>query len=144
MENMQARNEKKSYCLSNERAAELMSKTERCSVIVTPQREIGRECKIDVMAATIETAREIIRVNPNTNHIFHNIRPEKQGDAINPQYAAEFGESVVIVTDKSKGISSKADERAENETQRLSREKVELSRRVEDKYNSNSENNKER
>ena len=81
MENMQARNEKKSYCLSNERAAELMSKTERCSV---------------------------------------------------------------IVTDKSKGISSKADERAENETQRLSREKVELSRRVEDKYNSNSENNKER
>ena len=130
MENMQARNEKKSYCLSNERAAELMSKTERCSVIVTPQREIGRECKIDVMAATIETAREIK----------DNIRPEKQGDAINPQYA----ESVVIVTDKSKGISSKADERAENETQRLSREKVELSRRVEDKYNSNSENNKER
>jgi len=101
MENMQARNEKKSYCLSNERAAELMSKTERCSVIVTPQREIGRECKIDVMAATIETAREIK----------DNIRPEKQGDAINPQYAAEFGE---------------------------------LSRRVEDKYNSNSENNKER
>ena len=134
MENMQARNEKKRYYLSNERAAELMSKTERCSVIVTPQREIGRECKIDVMAATIETAREIK----------DNIRPEKQGDAINPQYAAEFGESVVIVTDKSKGISSKADERAENETQRLSREKVELSRRVEDKYNSNSENNKER
>lgn len=133
MKNMQARNEEKSYCLSNERAAELMSKTERCSVIVTPQKEIGRECKIDVMAATIETAKKIE----------DNIRPEKQGDAINPQYAAEFGESVVIVTDKSKGISSKADERAENETQKLSREKVELSRRAQEKYNNNA-NSEER
>lgn len=134
MENIQARNENKSYCLSNERAAELMSKTERCSVIVTPQKEIGRECKIDVMAARIETAREIK----------DNIRPEKQGDSINPQYAAEFGESVVIVTDKSKGISSKADEKAENETQRLSREKVELSKRAEEKYNNNNVNSEER
>lgn len=134
MENIQARDENKSYCLSNERAAELMGKTEKCSVIVTPQKEIGRECKIDVMAAKIETAREIK----------DNIRPEKQGDSINPQYAAEFGESVVIVTDKSKGISSKADERAENETQRLSREKVALSRRAEEKYNNNSVNSEER
>ena len=86
------------------------------------------------MAARIETAREIK----------DNIRPEKQGDSINPQYAAEFGESVVIVTDKSKGISSKADERAENETQRLSREKVALSRRAEEKYNNNSVNSEER
>ena len=134
MENIQARNENKNYCLSNERATELMSKTERCSVIVTPQKEIGRECKIDVMAARIETAREIK----------DNIRPEKQGDSINPQYAAEFGESVVIVTDKSKGISSEANERAENETQRLSREKVELSRRAEEKYNNNNGKNEER
>lgn len=134
MENIQARDENKSYCLSSERAAELMGKTEKCSVIVTPQKEIGRECKIDVMAARIETAREIK----------DNIRPEKQGDSINPQYAAEFGESVVIVTDKSKGISSKADERAENETQRLSREKVALSRRAEEKYNNNSVNSEER
>lgn len=134
MENIQARDENKSYCLSNERAAELMGKTEKCSVIVTPQKEIGRECKIDVMAAKIETAREIK----------DNIRPEKQGDAINPEYAAEFGESVVIVTDRSKGISSAANERAENETQRLSREKVALSRRAEEKYNSNSENAGER
>lgn len=133
MENIQTRDENKSYCLSNERAAELMKKTERCSVIVTPQKEIGRECKIDVMAASIETARGIK----------DNIRPEKQGDAINPQYAAEFGESVVIVTDKAKGISSKADERAENETQRLSREKLELSRRAAEKY-SNNENSSER
>lgn len=134
MGNNTTRDEKRIQPLNNEQAAELMAKTEKCSVIVTPQKEIGRECKIDVMAAKIETAREIK----------DNIRPEKQGDAINPEYAAEFGESVVIVTDRSKGISSAANERAENETQRLSREKVALSRRAEEKYNSNSENAGER
>lgn len=134
MGNNTTRDEKRIQPLSNEQAAELMAKTEKCSVIVTPQKEIGRECKIDVMAAKIETAREIK----------DNVRPENQGDSINPEYAAEFGESVVIVTDKSKGISSKANEREENETQRLSREKLALSKRAEEKYNANAENAGER
>lgn len=124
MKNNTSRDESKNYCLSADRAKELMNKTDRCSVIVTPQNEIGRECKIDVMAAKIETAKEIK----------DNIMPTNQGDSIDPQYAAEFGEKVVIVTDKSKGISTRANERAENETQKLSREKVELAKRVAEKY----------
>lgn len=114
----------KNYHLSKEQAAELLEKTDKCTVIVTPQAEVGKDCTIDVMAAKIETAKKIK----------DGVKPEHQGDSINPQYAAEFGETVVIVTDQSKGQSTKAGERAENETQKAARNKVELSQRAETKY----------
>lgn len=119
----------KNYCLSPEQAAELMAKTDRCSVVVTPQKDINKYCISDVMAANIVTARKIEE----------GIRPENQGDAIDPQYAAEFGENgLVIVTDKSKGKSTNAEERAENETQKASRERMELERRAAQKYDENN------
>lgn len=122
----------KNYHLSPEQAAELLEKTDKCTVIVTTQKEIGRECAIDVMAAEIETAKKVK----------DGIRPEKQGDSINPQYAAEFGETVVIVTDRSKGSSEKAGERQENETQKAARRKLELSQRAEEKYNADMESDR--
>lgn len=117
------------YCLSTEEAAERMQKTQECKVIVVMQKEIGRVCKADVMAAEIEPA----------NKIKDGIRPEEQGDPIKPQYAAEFGETLVIVTDETKGKAEVAKTQKENETQKLAREKLELERRAAEKYAQNNE-----
>ncbi len=127
MKNTTTRNgDSKNYHLSPEEAQERFEQTDKCTVIVTAQTEVGKECSIDVMAAQIKTPTKVK----------DGIRPENQGDSINPQYAAEFnGNGVVIVTDMSKGKSEKAGERKENETQRAAREKLELSQRAEEKYN---------
>ena len=103
MKNTTTRNgDSKNYHLSPEEAQERFEQTDKCTVIVTAQTEVGKECSIDVMAAQIKTPTKVK----------DGIRPENQGDSINPQYAAEFnGNGVVIVTDMSKGKSEKAGER---------------------------------
>ena len=118
----------KNYCLSTEEALKLIQQTEECKMIVVNQKDLNKVCIADVMAAKIEAAKKIK----------DGIRPSEQGDSIDPQYAAEFGEKVVIVTDKAKQQAKAADQREENETQAAARRKVEIERSAEAKYAKNN------
>lgn len=118
----------KNYCLTTEEAEKRKKLTDECKVIVVMQNEVSKVCKADVMAAEIEPA----------NKIKDGIRPEEQGDAISPRYAAEFGETLVIVTDESRGKAEAVKAQKENESQKISREKVELERSAQEKYEKNN------
>lgn len=121
-----------SYCLSPEETEKYMQATDECKMIVVGQKDLTKACIADVMAAEIEPA----------NKIKDGIRPEQQGDSVNPQYAAEFGETVVIVTDQSKQQAGVAERKEENETQAASRRKLEIEQSAEEKYAKNNGNDR--
>ena len=117
--------------LTPEEAKLLMSKTEECRVIATNAREVApvgfETTRKDVTSATVVPAPEIRE----------GIKPGEQGDSLIPVTAAELHENgVTIVVDRQVG---RAPTVPENEAQRAAREKAELERRAQEKYEQNNE-----
>lgn len=120
--------------LTPEEAKILMSKTEECKVIATNAREVApvgfETTRKDVTSATVVPAPEIRE----------GIKPGEQGDSLLPVTAAELHENgVTIVVDRQVGRAQRATVVPENETQRVAREKAELERRAQEKYEQNNE-----
>ena len=110
-----------------------MKKTDECRVIATKAQEVApvgfETTRKDVTSATVVPAPQIRE----------GIKPGEQGDSLNPVTAAEMTENgVTIVIDREVGRAQKATEVPENEAQRAAREKAELERKAQEKYEQNN------
>lgn len=119
--------------LTPEEAKKLMKKTDECRVIATKAQEVApvgfETTRKDVTSATVVPAPQIRE----------GIKPGEQGDSLNPVTAAEMTENgVTIVIDREVGRAQKATEVPENEAQRAAREKAELERKAQEKYEQNN------
>lgn len=119
--------------LTPEEAKKLMEKTDECRVIATKAQEVApvgfETTRKDVTSATVVPAPQIRE----------GIKPGEQGDSLNPVTAAEMTENgVTIVIDREVGRAQKATEVPENEAQRAAREKAELERKAQEKYEQNN------
>lgn len=121
----------KNYHLSKEETAKCLEQTEKCTVIVTSQKEVGEGWEITVGAVADMIHAE---VKPS-KEIKDGVRPEEQGDSIDPKDASELGgKKLITVINSAKKKAEKAPQIPENETQKAARNKVELSQRAEEKY----------
>lgn len=130
--NTQTENSKK-YYVNPEEAQKLISATEECIVIATNQREVapaGFETSYkDVTSATVQPAAKIKE----------GIKPAEQGDSLVPVTAAEMHKNgVKIVVDRRVGRAEQAKEVAENETLKATRERAELEKSAQKKYEQNN------
>lgn len=129
--NTQTENSKKYYVNSTE-AQKLMLATEECIVIATNQREVapsGFETSYkDITSATVQPAAKIKE----------GIKPAQQGDSLLPVTAAEIHRNgVKIVVDRRIGRAEQVKQVPENETQKAARERAELERSAQEKYEQN-------
>jgi len=125
-----------SKSLTPEEAKILMSKTDECKVIATKAKDVApigfETTRKDVTSSTVVPAPAIKE----------GIRPGKQGDSLRPVTAAEMNENgVTIVVDRQVGRAQKAQEIEENESQRIAREKAELEKQAQEKYEQNNTEN---
>lgn len=121
----------KNYHLSEEETAKRLEKTDKCTVIVTNQKEVGEGWEMTVGAVADMIHAEI----KSSKKIKDGIRPEEQGDSIDPKDASELGgKKLITVINSTKKKAEKAPQIPENETQKAARNKVELSQRAEEKY----------
>ena len=133
MQNTNAQTETSKYRISSEEAKKLIALTDECSVIATNQKEVapkGFETSYkDVTSATVQPAPEIK----------DGVNPEQKGDSLVPVTAAEMHKNgVKIVVDRRIGRAEQVKSVPENETQKAAREKLELEKRAEEKYNKNN------
>lgn len=130
--NTQTENSKK-YYVNPQEAQKLMALTEECIVVATNQREVapaGFETSYkDVTSATVQPAAKIKE----------GIMPAQQGDSLVPVTAAEMHKNgVKIVVDRRVGRAEEVKEVPENETLKASRERVELEKSAQKKYEQNN------
>lgn len=130
--NTQTENSKK-YYVNPQEAQKLMAATEECIVVATNQREVtpaGFETSYkDVTSATVQPAAKIKE----------GIKPAQQGDSLVPVTAAEMHKNgVKIVVDRRVGRAEEVKEVPENETLKATRERVELEKSAQKKYEQNN------
>ena len=130
--NTQTENSKK-YYVNPEEAQKLIAATDECIVIATNQREVapaGFETSYkDVTSATVQPAAKIKE----------GIKPAEQGDSLVPVTAAEMHKNgVKIVVDRRVGRAEQAKEVAENDTLKATRERAELEKSAQKKYEQNN------
>ena len=130
--NTQTENSKK-YYVNPQEAQKLMAATEECIVVATSQREVapaGFETSYkDVTSATVQPAAKIKE----------GIKPAQQGDSLVPVTAAEMHKNgVKIVVDRRVGRAEEVKEVPENETLKAARERVELEKSAQKKYEQNN------
>ena len=130
--NTQTENSKKFY-VNPQEAQKLMAATEECIVVATNQREVapaGFETSYkDVTSATVQPAAKIKE----------GIKPAQQGDSLVPVTAAEMHKNgVKIVVDRRVGRAEEVKEVPENETLKAARERVELEKSAQKKYEQNN------
>lgn len=105
--------------------------TEQCTMILTNQQEVASAGIADVNVMTLN-------VIPAKN-IEDGIRPENQGDALEPIEGVHISDKMVRVTNVEERNSKKAQSVDENEALKISREKLELSERARKKYEQSPE-----
>lgn len=130
--NTQTENSKK-YYVNPQEAQKLVAATEECIVVATNQREVapaGFETSYkDVTSATVQPAAKIKE----------GIKPAQQGDSLVPVTAAEMHKNgVKIVVDRRVGRAEAVKEVPENETLKATRERVELEKSAQKKYEQNN------
>lgn len=130
--NTQTENSKK-YYVNPQEAQKLVAATEECIVVATNQREVapaGFETSYkDVTSATVQPAAKIKE----------GIKPAQQGDSLVPVTAAEMHKNgVKIVVDRRVGRAEEVKEVPENETLKATRERVELEKSAQKKYEQNN------
>ena len=130
--NAQTENSKK-YYVNPQEAQKLVAATEECIVVATNPREVapaGFETSYkDVTSATVQPAAKIKE----------GIKPAQQGDSLVPVTAAEMHKNgVKIVVDRRVGRAEAVKEVPENETLKATRERVELEKSAQKKYEQNN------
>ena len=130
--NTQTENSKK-YYVNPQEAQKLMVATEECIVVATNQREVapaGFETSYkDVTSATVQPAAKIKE----------GIKPAQQGDSLVPVTAAEMHKNgIKIVVDRRVGRAEEVKEVPENETLKATRERLELEKSAQKKYEQNN------
>lgn len=130
--NTQTENSKK-YYVNPQEAQKLMAATEECIVVATNQREVapaGFETSYkDVTSATVQPAAKIKE----------GIKPAQQGDSLVPVTAAEMHKNgIKIVVDRRVGRAEEVKEVPENETLKATRERLELEKSAQKKYEQNN------
>jgi hypothetical protein len=106
--------------------------TDKCTVIVTSQEEVGAGWELTIGAVADVIHAEVV----SPKKIKDGVRPEKQGDSIDAKDASELGgKKMITVISSTKKKAEKAPQIPENESQKASRKKLELSQRAEEKYN---------
>lgn len=130
--NTQIENSKK-YYVNPQEAQKLMAATEECIVVATNQREVapaGFETSYkDVTSATVQPAAKIKE----------GIKPAQQGDSLVPVTAAEMHKNgIKIVVDRRVGRAEEVKEVPENETLKATRERLELEKSAQKKYEQNN------
>lgn len=110
----------------------LKQETDKCTVIVTNQAEIA-QLWTNVEGPVVDLTEMQTKKAPK---IKDGIRPEEQGDTLDATHASRLGnEKIITIIDSTKQRTEKAKEVPENEAQKAAREKLELSRRAQEKYN---------